>query len=404
MKHRVVITAVGVVSSLGDHIDGILDRLKTETFNIERTDFDDTVAVCPVPNFNIRNYTGRNKNIRYLNRGAQFAVASAVLALKATNLRRSSAADAGLFTGAGPNFDIGEEIKNIRDRVITEQTLAALWMLRFLPNTAGSTIAQIAGIHGENLTVCTACAASLQAIGEAFRKVQDGYLPLALAGGGDSRLNPGGILAYKKSGALRTRSHSPTQSENYHVFDKRHKGFIPGEGGAFLLLESLDHAENRKAAILGEICGYSASMDGYNMTAPHPEGLWEEKAVRAALTDARIDPEDIDLISAHGTGTPLNDTMEADMIARVFGKSTPVIALKSRIGHLASACGAVELAICIGLMKTGWVPGIPALTEPCRKEVRFVKKDLSLPIDAILLENFGFGGQNAALVVKKWKD
>lgn len=403
MKHRVVITAVGVVSALGDHVDDIIDRMKTEPLNVVRTYFSDTVAVCPVRDFNIRNYTGRNKNIRYLNRGAQFAVSSATLALKSANLKQSSAVNAGLFTAAGPNFDIGKEIKNIRDCVITDQTMAALWMLRFLPNTAGSTIAQIVGIHGENLTVCTACAASLQTIGEAYRKVRDGYLSVALAGGGDSRLNPGGILAYKRSGALRSINHSQTGID-YHIFDKKHNGFIPGEGGAFLLLESLDHAGKRGAAILAEICGYSASLNGYNMTAPHPNGLWEEKAVRAALYDARMAPGDIGLISSHGTGTPLNDNMEADMIARVFGQSTPpVIALKSRIGHLASACGAVELALCIGLMKAGWFPGIPELTEPCREEIRFVKEDISLQVDAVLLENFGFGGQNAALVVKKWK-
>jgi 3-oxoacyl-[acyl-carrier-protein] synthase II len=263
----------------------------------------------------------------------------------------------------------------------------------------------MAGIHGENFTICTACAASLQAIGEAFRKIRDGYLSVALAGGGDSRINPGGILAYKKSGALKTLNPSHPDTETYYVFDKKHNGFIPGEGGAFFVLESIDHARRRGACILAEICGYSASMDGYTMTAPHPDGIWEEKAVRAALADARMFPENIDLISAHGTGTPINDNMEAGMIARVFGKSTPpVIALKSRIGHLASACGSVELAICTGLINTGWIPGIPNLTDPCRKDIRFAKVDLSLKIKAVLLENFGFGGQNAAVVVKKWTD
>ncbi|MCK5784657.1 MAG: hypothetical protein KAH06_09420, partial [Desulfobacterales bacterium] len=230
MAKRVVITGVGVVSALGHLFEQIIRNLKAGDVFFERSVFDEAVVVCPIQNFNIRDITGRNKNIKYLNRGAQFAVASAVMALKHAGFTNSMSQTAGLFIGQGPNLDMDGEFPEIKIGSVDWEPHSALWILKFLPNTAASVIAAMTGIHGENLTVGTACSASLQAIGEGYRKIKDGYLDVALCGGGDSRLSKGGITAYKKAHALCTDNISPCEASR--PFDDKRNGFVPGEGGA----------------------------------------------------------------------------------------------------------------------------------------------------------------------------
>ncbi|MDO9585303.1 MAG: beta-ketoacyl-[acyl-carrier-protein] synthase family protein [Syntrophales bacterium] len=399
VSRKVVITAIGVISSLGNTPGEIMACLKDGRTSFTRPPFDDGVVAAPVGNFDIRDFTGPFKDRRYLNRGARFSVAAALSALKNSGLDEKTAAKAGLFAGFGPNFDIGGEIPEIHAGEIDAESLMALWILRFLPNTAASTIARLAGVHGENMTVVTACTASLHAIGEAFRKIKDGYLDLAFAGGGDSRMSPGAILAYKKTGALFTGDGDPSTASR--PFDKKRSGFVPGEGGAFFLLEEREHAKRRGAAIFGEICGSGASMDGYSMTAPDPEGIWEEAAVRAALWEAGMSPAQIDAVAAHGTGTILNDDMEARLLARIYeGHAPHVIALKSWIGHLSAACGAVELAICLALMGDGCLPEIRNLNAPCHTGINFVQCGKAASLRTVMVENFGFGGQNSVLIIK----
>ncbi len=403
MANRVVITAKGVISPIGDTDEKIINNLKNRCSRFERPTFDKETAVCPINDFNLKNYTGRYKDARYLNRGVRFAVASAMIAINRSGLSEGQLEDAGLFSGAGPNLDVSNEFSDITNNELSDKGLSALWILKFLPNTTASAIARLAGIHGENITSGSACAASFSAIGEAYRKVKDGYLNLAFAGGGDSRLNPGGILAYKKAQALWTGNGNP--ETDYSPFGINRTGFIPGEGGAFVLLESLESARKRGAKILAEICGFGSSIDGYNMTAPRPDGKWAEKAVIAALKEADTTPDEIDLISAHGTGTKLNDAMESNLIERIFSDKNPhVIALKSWIGHLASSCGAVELGISLSCLENGYWPEVRNLSETCNQNVNFIKTPISFSPESILLENFGFGGQNTALVIKKWKN
>ncbi len=401
MSRRVVITSVGVISSLGFSVDEIISRLKQKNIHLERPSFDQDVVTCPVPGFDIKAFTGRFKNVRYLNRGAQFCVASAMAAIKDAGLDKKPLSEAGLFVGVGPNLDISNEWPQTCSGKIDSNALKALWILRFIPNTAASIISALAGVHGESLTLGTACTASLQAIGEAFRKIKDAYLDIALAGGGDSRLSQGGILAYRKAQALFSAKGDPERK--YAPFDKNRNGFVPGEGGAFFLLEELEHARNRGANILGEICGSGSSMDGHSMTAPEPCGKWPEAAVVEALNEAQRSPDEIDVVSAHGTGTFLNDEMEATLIDRLYTKNRPkVLALKSWIGHISAACGAVELAVLLGCLKEGYLPEIRNLKEPCHDRVNFVRQETNDSPNTIVIENFGFGGQNSALVIRKW--
>jgi len=397
---KVVITSIGVFSSLGFESQEIVQNIKHGRVSFEKSPHSDGTIICPITGFDLKKIIGSYKDQRYLNRGAQYSVAAAVAAVKNSGLNQESLKKTGLFVGVGPNLDIGGECPEIHKGTIDNNKLKALWMLRFLPNTAAAAISRLTGIHGENFTITTACAASLQAIGEAFRKVRDGYLDMAFAGGGDSRLSPAGLMAYQKAQALYKGWEEPERASR--PFDETRQGFIPGEGGAFFLLEELKHAQKRGATIYGEICGFGSSMDGYNMTAPEPNGRLGEIAVRAALKDGNLLPGEIDMISAHGTSTILNDAMEGNLIERIYEEKPPlVMALKSWIGHLSAACGAVELAICLSLMRAAYIPEIRNLERMCNPRLNLVKEGRNFNWGAVLLENFGFGGQNSALILKK---
>jgi len=400
MPRKVVITSVGVFSSLGHTLGEIVDNMKHGRVVFERPHFDNSIVSSPIRDFNIRNILGPFKERRYLNRGAQFCVASAMETIINVGINEKLLANTGLFVGVGPNLDISGEFPEIRNGDIDRSDLFALWILKFLPNTAASAIAKLVGIHGENFTVTTACSASLQAIGEAFRKIKDGYLDMALAGGGDSRLSRGGILAYKKANALYTGNGDPEKASR--PFDCDRKGFVTGEGGAFFLLEEKECAERRGSKIFGEVCGFGSSLDAYAMTDPDPDGKCGEVAVCNALSEAGMSPRQIDVVSAHGTGTLLNDVMESNLISRIFGKDgPPVVALKSWIGHASAACGALELALCLACMHDNYIPAVRNLENPIHPTVNFVRNGKHSSYDTVMLENFGFGGQNSVLIVKK---
>lgn len=402
MTQRVVITAMGMVTSLGDTPERIAHSVRSGQVTFQYSGSDKRTIVAPVDDFELRRYTGRFKNLRYLHRGAAMAAAAAVQTARKAGLNKNQWETTGLFVGVGPNLDLGGECPRIKQGTIDAEPLPALWILRFLPNTAASSIARITGIRGENLTVGNACAASLQALGEAFRKIRDGYLKTALAGGGDSRLSPGALLAYHKAQALCRGMHPPLEAQR--PFDQRRSGFVPGEGGAFFLLEAETHAVKRRATILAEVCGYGASMDADAMTAPRPDGHWAEQAVRSAMAQSGVQTDQIDMISAHGTGTPLNDEVEGRMIQQVFEPHRPtVLALKSWIGHLAAACGAAELALCLTGLQTGVWPWVRNLDTPCNPRLNYLLPGGRPAPGYILLQNFGFGGQNAALVIRPWQ-
>jgi len=398
MPHRVVITGVGAVTPLGMNTHQIITALKTGQTSFEQSKADPECVVCPIKKFNLVDYTGTFKNRRYLNQGTSFAVAAAMSALDNAGLHKNLLVHAGLFIGAGPNLDIENEFSDIFDGSAQWSKVQALWLLKFLPNTTASIISQLTGIHGECATLGTACASSLQAIGNAYCRIKDGYLDLAVAGGGDSRLNRGALMAYKKAQSIYCGTGIPDQA--CRPFDQNRAGFVSGEGAAFFVLESMAHAKNRGATMIAEIVGFGASIDGYQMTAPHPEGKYARQAIINALKDACMKAHEIDLIAAHGTGTQLNDIIEATLINNLFvSKKTHVIALKSWMGHLAAACGAVELSVCLTCMQNNYIPEIRNLSHACHESVNFARFPETKPFNNFLIENFGFGGQNCAIIV-----
>jgi 3-oxoacyl-[acyl-carrier-protein] synthase II len=385
MNRRVVITGSGFVLPLGDSREDVLSALFQSYGPFLRSEADPQAAVCPVPDFDLKFHVGRCKNARYLTRGQQLCLAAAMRAVDDAGLHARDLNQAGLFLGLGPNL----QARPRDDR--------ALWLLDCLPNTVTSIIAEILGAHGENLTIMTACAASTQALGQAFRTVASGLADVALAGGGDSRLSPEGVRAYRQAGVLATGFKRPELA--CRPFDQARCGFAIGEGGAVFALESLDHAQGRGARILAEIVSASSSLDGGSLTGPDPTGRAAAMAVRRCLENL---PGNSLCVLAHGTGTVLNDAVEGQILAETAPHAMGITAFKSRIGHLAAACGCAELTLGLICAAHGQFPAIAGLETPCRDDLPLLRVHTPLQPGSLLLQSFGFGGQNACLGVRPW--
>lgn len=336
---------------------------------------------------------------RYLNRGAALAVLAGLRAVESAGLA-AMPPHAHIVGAVGPMLDFGRE-QGLPPG--DSAFLDALWLLRWLPNTPNTVLSRFLDIHGEGMIIESACASALQALGESYRRIRAGLSETVLCHAGDSRLSSGGMLGYAKAHAL---SRNPSAQEASRPFDVRRDGFVPGEGGSAFVLEPLDTARKRGAHIWAEVLGFGASLDGGSLTAPDETARYAEQAVRKALADAKLGPEAVDWVSAHGTGTLLNDQSECLLLERVFTQSgaSPVItALKSWIGHCSAACGGMELALLLAAGRADTFPGIRNLHEPCSARLSFACLPQPFPGPVGLLENFGFGGQNAALVVRLWE-
>lgn len=386
MARRVVITASGFILPLGSTPGEVLAALDAPHGPFERWAADRHVSVCPVAGFDLRSYVGRCKNARYLTRGQQLCLAAAVRAVSEAGLGPQHLDSAGLFLGLGPNLQA------------TPREDKALWLLDCLPNTLAATLAEQLGLHGENLTIMTACAGSTQALGQAFRTVAAGLADVALAGGGDSRLSVEGVRAYRQAGVLATDFVRP--EEACRPFDRDRSGFAIGEGAAMFVLESLEHATARGARILAEVVGASSSLDGGSLTGPDPAGMAAARAVRLCLE--KLGSRDL-CVLAHGTGTVLNDETEAAVLSGTVPNARAVCAFKSRMGHLASACGAAELAVGLVCAEAGRFPAIANLDNPAWPNLPLLRRPMALRPKNLLLQSFGFGGQNACLGLKEFK-
>jgi 3-oxoacyl-[acyl-carrier-protein] synthase II len=282
------------------------------------------------------------------------------------------------------------------------ESIFPLWLLQHLPNMAAAHISILHHAMGPNSTVVTACAAGTQAVGDAFRLIARGDADLMLAGGCDSRLDPQLLVAYSAMKAVSSSVRPP--SEVSRPFDADRDGFVLGEGAAVLLLESYRRAKRRGARIYAEVTGYGSSFDAYGITRPEPEGKGAALSMTSALREARIDPDDVDYINAHGTSTRLNDLMETVAVKRVFGhraQSIPISSQKSMIGHLIGASGAVEAAATAMSLERGVVPPTINLANPdphC--DLDYVPNTArEVPVRTAISNSFGFGGQNASLVM-----
>jgi 3-oxoacyl-[acyl-carrier-protein] synthase II len=378
-----------------------------------------------VPDFDINPFVpgAHRKSLKIMGRAARFGVAAAGLAVQDSGLELSkeNLERLGVVMGTGViPMDLPEVAPLIAnaceeggklhaDRLgdCGRGALFPLWILKYLPNMTAAHISLIHGAQGPNSTITTACAAGTQAVGEAFRLIARGDADLMLAGGADSRIDPLLLLAYSALGALSSGGGGRSPEEVSRPFDGQRDGFVLGEGAGVLMLEEMEKAKKRGATIYAEVLGLGSSFDAYAVTKPDPDAGGAARAIKWALEEAQVDHHDVDYINAHGTSTRLNDQMETMAVKRVFNGSSdklPLSSIKSMIGHLIGAAGAVEAVAMAMTLHQGVMPPTINQTHPdpncdldyvpnCAREA---------PITTALSTSFGFGGQNAALVMRRF--
>lgn len=411
MLNRVVVTGMGIISSLGQKEEMWANLLQgvSGVRNITRFDASDLPVQigAEVNNFDPTLYMER-KEARRMDRFAQFAVAAAKLALEDGGLELpfQDPTRVGVLVGSGIG---GIETVQEQAQILLERgadRVSPFFVPMMIPDMASGQIAIHTGAKGPNSCTVTACATGTHAIGDAFRIVSRGQADVMLAGGSEAALCPLGLAGFISARALSTRNDQPTKASR--PFDATRDGFVMGEGAGVLVLESLEHALARGARIYGEIVGYGASGDAYHITTPAPEGEGASRAMLEAILDGGLHPEDIDYINAHGTSTEYNDLYETMAIKNVFEGHAYTLAVsstKSLTGHLLGAAGAVETAICLLALYHQIVPGTYNYEHPDPQcDLDYVpNQSRKLELKVALSNSFGFGGHNASLVLRRWE-
>lgn len=426
---RVVVTGLGVVAPNGVGKEAFWEACSNGRSGVRpiqsfHSDGYPVRIAAEVPEFDLLPFipAAHRKSIKIMGRAARFGVAAAGLAVQDSglDLQRENPERVGVVMGTGlvpidlpevaPLLSIASEPEgqwNLEKMGRAgAQSLFPLWILKYLPNMTAAHISLIHGAQGPNSTITTACAAGTQAVGEAFRLIARGDCDLALAGGADSRIDPLLILAYTALGTLSPAKRPPTEVSR--PFDGLRDGFVLGEGSGVLVLEELSHARQRGAVIYAEVLGLGSSFDAYAVTKPDPEGGGAVRAIRWALQEARVDPSEVDYINAHGTSTRLNDLMETEAVKRVFesqAQKLPLSSIKSMVGHLIGAAGAVEAAALALTLHTQVMPPTINQTHPDPScDLDYVPNNArEMPIHMAVSTSFGFGGQNAALVMSRFE-
>lgn len=409
---RVVVTGMGALTPLGLTVDEYWKGLIEGKSGISKATLCDLSSlscqiVGEVKGFEPRNYMDF-KEARRMARFSQFAVATARMAIEDARLDmgKENPDQFGVIIGNG----IGgfPEAEDGFHTLMTKggMRLNPFFMPIILPNMAAGQVSLIFGLTGFSSTITTACAAATQAIGDAVEVIRLGKAEVMLAGGSEAALTPTGVAGFCVMKALTTRNDEPTKASR--PFDAQRDGFVPAEGAAILILESLEHALNRDAKIYAEIAGVGVASDAYHVVAPHNNGAGAVRAMRWAIEDASLATEEIEYINAHGTSTPLNDTVETIAIKTVFGDYAhriPISATKSMIGHLLGGSGAVEAVACVKTITEGIIhPTINYEFPDPDCDLDYVPNVArQKEVRTALSNSFGFGGQNACLVFKKYE-
>jgi 3-oxoacyl-[acyl-carrier-protein] synthase II len=303
-------------------------------------------------------------------------------------------------SGIGGLQEIEDQHSVLFDRGPTR--VSPFMIPKLMVNAASGNISVWFGLKGPNSAVATACASASNAIGDAVRWIQWGHADVVIAGGSESAITPMGLSGFARMSALSTRNDDPTRASR--PFDRDRDGFVMAEGAGMCILEEYEHAKRRGANILAEVLGYGMSADGSHMTAPDPEGRGAARAMQNALSDAKLNPSDIQYINAHGTSTPLGDKAETQAIKSVFGaeaKRVAVSSTKSQLGHLLGASGGVEFVICVLALQHQIAPPTINLDNPDEGcDLDYIPHQARpMHLDKILSNSFGFGGHNACLVL-----
>lgn len=409
---RVVITGMGAVTPIGNDTNALFTSIKEGRCGIAPiTHFDTTdykvKLAAEVKDLDMEQYFAK-RDLKFNDRFTQFARIAAHQAMTQAGLTKEEG-DRDRYgcivaSGIGGISTIETCEKTMEER--GPARVSPYFIPMALSNLAAGQIAIDWNLKGTCECVVTACAAGANAIGEAFRKIRDGYEDVMVTGGSEASITPLSIAGFQSMRALHTGDNPERASI---PFDKERSGFVMGEGAGILVLESLTHAKARNARILGEIVGYGASCDAHHITAPLSDGSGGAKAMVNAIQDAHIQKEDIAYINAHGTSTSLNDKSETLAVKAAFGEHAKHLAIsstKSNTGHLLGASGAVEAIICIKALQEGIIPATIhyAVEDPeCDLDIvpnHCRKQDFTYAMS----NSLGFGGHNASLIFKKWED
>ncbi|MDO8751476.1 MAG: beta-ketoacyl-ACP synthase II [Dehalococcoidia bacterium] len=410
-RRRVVVTGLGAVTPLGLSADEFWRKLVAGCSGIgPMTLCDPTGYPCRIAG-EVRGFDPERfipaKESRRMARFTQLAVAAAHMALDDSRLslehERRERVGVLLGNGNGGFPTIEEAVRTLVEK--GGMRISPFFFPMIIPNMAAGTVSRMFGTKGYSATIATACAASTQAIGEAAEVIRRGSADVMLAGGTEAGISQLGLAGFSVMRALSSRNEEPEKASR--PFDAQRDGFVPAEGAAILILESLEHATERGASILAEVAGYGVSSDAYHPVQPDEDGAGAAQAILWALEDAGVTPAEVDYINAHGTSTQLNDVSETRAIKRAFGKlayGVPISSTKSMIGHALGGAGGLEAVACIKTIQEGVIhPTINYEFPDPECDLDYVPNQARIrKVNTVLSNSFGFGGQNACLVFRRF--
>jgi 3-oxoacyl-[acyl-carrier-protein] synthase II len=412
---RVVVTGMGLVTPIGLDVETTWSALlegvsgAAPISQFDATDFPVRFA-CEVGDFDPAPYMDR-KEVRRTDRFVQFALATAQQALEqAGGAALTDSVDLerfGVIVGSGIGGLATLEGQHVRMLDRGAERVSPFFIPMFIADMAAGLISMRYGAKGPNYATVSACASSAHGVGLAYRSVKTGESDVMITGGSEATITPLCVAGFSSMKALSARNEDPARASR--PFDALRDGFVLGEGSGMMVLESLEHARARGATILAELAGFGQSADAHHMTAPAPEGAGAQIAMREALADAGLEPEDVGYINAHGTSTPANDSTETAAVKAVFGEHARELVMgstKSMIGHTLGAAGAIEGVISALVCQRGVIP--PTINF----EVADPECDLDYahgglverPVAVSISNSFGFGGHNVCLAIRRWEE
>jgi 3-oxoacyl-[acyl-carrier-protein] synthase II len=412
LKHRVVITGLGLVTPLGTGVQKTWQAICQGQSGIDRiTRFDTRDYPCKIAgevrDFNPEDFMDK-KEVKKMDIFIHYALAATQMALSDAKLEvdENIKERAGVIVGAGLGGLPSLERYHLLLHEGGPRKVSPFFIPMMIANLASGQISIHYGLKGPNSCVATACAAGAHAIGDSFRLIQRGDAEIMVAGGTEATITPLALAGFAAMRAITFRNDNPQKASR--PFDKDRDGFVMGEGAGIVILESLESALRRKARIYAEIVGYGLSADAYHITMPDPEADGAVRCMTAALKDGDLSPEDIDYINAHGTSTPLNDKYETLAIKKVFGDHAyklVVSSTKSMIGHLLGAAGGVEAVFSIlSIYHQIIPPTINYETPDPECDLDYAPNEArKAPLRVALSNSFGFGGTNACLAFKRFE-
>ena len=408
-SRRVVVTGLGVVTSIGHDVDSFWSSLLAGRSGVQRVSlFDPTDFPCQI-GAEVRGWDAAQhmdpKEARRNDRYTHFGFVAAKQAMKDSGIdfTKEDGDRVGVLIGSGIGgmYTFESQLKVMAER--GPRKVSPFTIPSLIGNMCSGLVAIEIGARGPNFGVVSACATGSHALGEAAHMISRGDADVMIAGGSEAAITPFAYATFCSMKAMSTRNDSPETASR--PFDRNRDGFIMGEGSGVLVIESEEHARARGARIYCEVAGYAATCDAYHITQPDPEGRGLSLAMRRALASARVAPDAIDYINAHGTSTPYNDKFETLAIKKVFGDHARKVAIsstKSMTGHLLGAAGGIESVISVKTIQTGRVAPTINLRDPdpdC--DLDYVPNQArELPVRTVLSNNLGFGGQNAAVVFR----